>query len=465
MTEGERNDPIAVRHLRKESSVTVEGSRKETRVNAPRRLVRILVTATVLGAIVLGALRFSPSIAAAQGIGIVDGSVTSEPYGTFNGIAYVKYNGRFMGLASGAYDVPFEIIAPADPGQGNGITIMEPFRPEGQAGGLKGYLTPAFLLGRGFSHAGIGWHEDGVAPQPGGPTAQATEILYNFGMTLREDDVARNMVGEVQMLYSTGVSLATAPLLALLASDHAGVLDFSFLFVPTLFQETYSPHEDANKIMVFLTESDLVRAVALGAHTDVLRGSSPIYRSYEVAGGPHIPDVPWVRALGWGSEGTTPLDWTPVARALFLAGHRWTQWGIEPPPSAYLNTEAPEGQIDPVYWSEYGLELETGIAREENGNALGGIRMPDLAVGRGQYIAFDPTSFFGMGLFGTWQDLQCEPLADGSIRFPNHGSYVSQFAHQADKLVAQGYLLPVDADRLISDAAKSDIGKPNSCPP
>ena len=53
-------------------------------------------------------------------------------------------------------------------------------------------------------------------------------------MTLREDDVARGMVGEVQMLYSTGVSLATEPLLALLASEETAVLDFSFLFVPTL---------------------------------------------------------------------------------------------------------------------------------------------------------------------------------------------------------------------------------------
>jgi hypothetical protein len=341
---------------------------------------------------------------------------------------------------------------------------VEPFHPLGDAGALKGYLTPEFLFERGFSHAGIGWHRDGIPPDAGYSTAEAIEILYNFGMTLREDEVARGMVGEVQMLYGTGVSLATAPLLSLLASADAGVLDFSFLFVPTLFQETYSQHENANNIMVFLTESDLVRSVALGAHTDALRGSAPTYRSYEVAGGPHIPDVPWIRALGWGSEGTTPLDWTPVSRALFLAGHRWTKWGIEPPPSVYL-ADGPGGQIDPVYWSEYGLELETGIARDGNGNALGGIRMPDLEIGRGQYIAFDPSSFFGMGLYGTWEDLQCEPLADGSIRFPNHGSYVSQFAHQAEKLVAQEYLLPVDADRLISDAARSAIGKPKSCPP
>ncbi|MFN2284467.1 MAG: hypothetical protein ACK2UQ_08590, partial [Anaerolineae bacterium] len=183
-------------------------------MDSPRRLIRILVTAMVLGTIVLTALMFSPRITVAQGVGIVEGSVAQAPYGTFNGIDYVKYSGRFMGLASGEYDVPFEIIAPADPVQGNGITVMEPFRFG--SSGLEAYLTPEFLFERGFSHAGVGWHRDEVPPDAGYSTEQAIEILYNFGMTLREDDVAYGMVGEVQMLYDTGVSLATAPLLALL---------------------------------------------------------------------------------------------------------------------------------------------------------------------------------------------------------------------------------------------------------
>ena len=278
-------------------------------MNSSRWLLRILFSVTVMTALVLTAVALSPSIAAAQSIGIVEGSVTSEPYGTFNGTAYVKYSGRFQGLVERSYDVPFEIIAPEDPNQGNGITIMEPFRLAAM-GGLEGYLTPEFLLGRGFSHAGIGWHPDDVIPDDGYSTEEAIEILHNFGITLREDDIARGMVGEVQMLYSTGVSLATEPLLALLASPKAAVLDFSFLFVPTLKQATYSQHASSNNIMVFLTESDIVRALVVGAHTDALRGSSPTYRSYEVAGGPHIPDVPWVRGsrMGIGNHNPARLD-------------------------------------------------------------------------------------------------------------------------------------------------------------
>jgi hypothetical protein len=296
------------------------------------------------------------------------------------------------------------------------------------------------------------------------------EILNNYALTLREDDAARELVGEVQMLYSTGVSRTTVPLLALLAAPEMDVLDFSFLFVPSWAEETYSPHPSSNNIMVFLTEWDLVdSARSTEVHTDALRGSSATYRSYEVAGAPHAPDIPWMReicmeAYGITSEGTTPLDWSPIARALFLAGHRWTTEGTEPPPSAYL-AEAPEGQIDTVYLAEFELELETGIARDDNGNALDGIRLPDLEIGRGQYIALDPESFFGFGLFGKWEDLQCEPLPDGSTRFQDHTSYVSQFTQQAQTLVEQGFLLQADADRLVSAATASNVGDAAACAP
>ena len=121
-------------------------------MDARKWLMRILVLATVLAGFVL-----SPGVAAAQGGFVVD-SVTSSPYGTYNGIAYVKHSGRFEGLATGDYSVPFEIHAPAEPAQGNGVVIVEPFHVMGGTGGLWGYLTPEFLFDRGFSYAGIGWH-------------------------------------------------------------------------------------------------------------------------------------------------------------------------------------------------------------------------------------------------------------------------------------------------------------------
>lgn len=422
-------------------------------------LVRILVFP-----IVLLALLFSARTAMAQG-GIVEDNLESEPYGTFNGVDYVRYSGEFAGTAAGDYSVPFEIVAPADPAQGNGVVVVEPFHPLGGAIGREAYLTPEFLFELGFSYAGIGWHPNTVDPFGGYSSEEAVEIIHSFAKTLREDSVAVDLVGEVQKLYAVGVSLTCGPLHDLLDSPGKGLLDLTFLMGPVWPTEGYDQPPDTKNIIVFLAEADLVLSKIGSFHTDALRGSSPTYRSYEVAGGPHIPDAPILRALGaqMGLNTAGTLDWTPVARALFVAGHRWAMEEVEPPPSAYLS-EAPEGEIDPVYKSQYGLELATGIARGGSGNARGGIRMPDLELGRWQFIAVDPESWGG-GLLGSFVDLKCEPLPDRSTRFPDHESYVSQFTLHAQTLVEQGFLLQADAERLIAAATASNVGDAEACLP
>jgi hypothetical protein len=67
------------------------------------------------------------------------------------------------------------------------------------------------------------------------------------------------------------------------------------------------------------------------------------------------------------------------------------------------------------------------------------------------------------GLTGTWYDLQCVPLADGSPRFADHGDYVSRVVHQANALRNNGYLLEADAEALKEQAAESEVGMPGTC--
>ncbi len=51
----------------------------------------------------------------------------SEPFGTFGEVEYIRYTGRFVGTtALGDYRMAFEIVAPADPGLGNGTVLIEP---------------------------------------------------------------------------------------------------------------------------------------------------------------------------------------------------------------------------------------------------------------------------------------------------------------------------------------------------
>jgi len=139
---------------------------------------------------------------------------------------------------------------------------------------------------------------------------------------------------------------------------------------------------------------------------------------------------------------TNPLDWNPIVRALLVAMDKWLMDGTSPPPSIWLLPT--EGQ------ARYG---DASIKGDAVGNALGGIRLPDVEVGRGRFYAVSPDSP------PAGEDILAGGYVDRHDRFRNHGSYVSAFTLQADLLVDAGFLLPDDRDALIGSAARSLVGK------
>ena len=84
---------------------------------------------------------------------------------------------------------------------------------------------------------------------------------------------------------------------------------------------------------------------------------------------------------------------------------------------------------------------------------MGGIRLPDVEVGRGRFYAVSPDSPPAGG------NVFAGAYVDRHDRFMKHGDYVRAFAHQAEWLVEFGYLLVDDKDALIASAAKSPVGK------
>jgi hypothetical protein len=294
-----------------------------------------------------------------------------------------------------------------------------------------------------------------------GSEGDAAEIIAHFGRALREAPAAQDLVGGIEKRYGLGIAANVDPIDALLHSPLGkGLFDFTLLmhvFWPG--QELRElPDTDAGRVIAFIPEADIQNLNAAA-----FRGSGPMYRSYEVSGAPHIPDLPATRMRFPGPPksplppiaGSTPLDWTPVVRALFIAGDRWAIEGQEPPGSSVLAGD--DSAAD-------------GIARDENGNALGGIRLPDLEIGRGKYIAVGfalPDEDFPKGwpMFGDFQDLKCVPRADGGLRFEDHATYVRRFRQVAQERVAEGYLLQEDADRMIAEAQVSDVGTPEACEP
>lgn len=412
----------------------------------------------------------------------------SSPAGEHGGIEFVEHFGLFAGTtAKGDFIMPYQIIAPANPDEGNGAVLIEPPHFVYGAIGLDGFLGDDVVLGRGFSHAMVGYSEfllNILAPLPGleiagepaflcnpatDPACTATrdvEIIKQFAQALADDTYAQSVLGEVTARHAYGASQSAATLNEMMyGSDIEGLFDFILLMLnvykleaplasagrpePGVIPEEYVPIDGIGKVITVNAEGDQFFSSAEDVRNGIVNTN---YRVYEVAGAPHFASI-YLPPGFPGLETLNPLDVGPVGRAAFVAGHRWATEGVTPPDNAIL------------------IGAENDIARDGDGNALGGVQLPEVAIGRGQYIGWIPLPLplpggSALPLLGAFQDLVCAPAAgsaSASPRFPNHGSYVNAYARQANQLVRQGYLLAEDAGRMVDAAGDSAIGKPGSC--
>lgn len=413
-------------------------------------------------------------------------SDTADYFGTFDGVDYIRYAGRFSGeTAKGHFRVPFEIVAPADPADGNRTVVFEPPHFQFGAGGRDSTFGVEFLFGRGFRHATVGFGEffrnilDPEAEDAviGGepvsakmiPGVRDVEILKQFAEALSTDPYALNMLGQVKRKYAFGVSQSAEALFEIqYGQGAAGLFDLTILqlalwrpvfaepAVLAVLPEQFSPLADIGKVMLVASEGDQI-ITGSAPFRDAVEGpdAQRNYRLYEVAGAPHL-------ALDIQLDPTTrtnPLGVEAIVRAALVAGHRWVRRGIRPPRSRLL-VSASHGEVDPVYG------FETGIARDANLNARGGIRFPDVAIGRALFVASSSAEIVPgfPGLAGVWFDRACaRKEGTDRPRFRSHKAYVKRVARRALRLVRRGYLLPIDATSLIHKARESDVGRPGAC--
>ena len=172
-----------------------------------------------------------------------------------------------------------------------------------------------------------------------------------------------------------------------------------------------------------------------------------IFRFWEVAGAPHAPRLHMERILqkmerdGFGPPGGIaiaadtlhPIPWAPVLDAAIGHVHHWLIAG-DPPP------------VQP--------RIEVGgnpaaIRRDADGNALGGVRVPEfqstLWSCTGSREESGPA-----GLMGLWAPL---PVDVVMARYGDRDGYLADFAKAVDEAVAAGVLRPSDGESALARAA------------
>jgi Alpha/beta hydrolase domain len=128
--------------------------------------------------------------------------------------------------------------------------------------------------------------------------------------------------------------------------------------------------------------------------------------------------------------------WQPLVRGAFHNLELWAREGIRPP-------EAPRISLDD--------KLE--IKRDQNGNAIGGLRMPYIDAPTAAHTGYMTVGGFG-GVMGTKKPFQPATL---KAMYPDHAAYVASFSAATDRLVAGRWISAEDGEAMKKAAAASHV--------
>jgi hypothetical protein len=175
-------------------------------------------------------------------------------------------------------------------------------------------------------------------------------------------------------------------------------------------------------------------------------GPDDFYRLYELTAVSHVPtrgvkDPEQIFPLL--ADAASPDDVLSQIPSTFLYVAaldnliRWVVDGTPAPRAPHIETDA-----DGV------------IVRDEHGNARGGVRLSQLDVPIATYLARKPGAEAFAGMIGYEVPFSREKL---SALYGTHERYVELVGESLDRLVAERWIFPEDADDLRTEAALADI--------
>ena len=173
----------------------------------------------------------------------------------------------------------------------------------------------------------------------------------------------------------------------------------------------------------------------LTSYYSVREPDSDRFRLWEVAGTSHVsaarPKEPTVEGSNW-------LSYSPVYQAAVRHLDRWIRDGVEPPSMPRVEMKAGDPNAE--------------VVRDEHGNAVGGIRLPELETPTASHSGFGTQregTRFGF-LYGTATDFDSEQLA---ALYPDSKHYLDAWNAALDSAIEQGMILPEDAPEMRERAA------------
>ena len=175
-------------------------------------------------------------------------------------------------------------------------------------------------------------------------------------------------------------------------------------------------------------------------------------RMYDIAGGAHATVLK-------SADCTQPpnrLDWAPVSRATLMRLDQWVSRNTPPPATTLMPLTTANGAADVLALPKNLPNATIQIPqRDADGNVIGGVRLPDIAVPLGVYALQNaPLTNMSCSLIGSYRAFDKAKL---DSRYKDKADYVNRIRVAARAAQAQGFLLPEDAAVIINAAAETTI--------
>jgi hypothetical protein len=275
------------------------------------------------------------------------------------------------------------------------------------------------------------------------------DIFTQAGRAVTRGDVMGNL--SVQRVIATGASQSGARLTTYVNAVHpvAGLFD---AFVPTITGgwgtllgdvPTGTPAADVARRMARTKIRDDIDSPVLIVNSEceavgmypARRDDDDGFRFWEVAGAPHVVAVAPASEPRQGGRIDNPLTYRPVLSAGFRAVHGWLVDGTPPPSMPKIEFES-DG---------------TTIRRDERGNAVGGIRLPEVAAPVAEYHGRDEGAVGLLTLYG-W----ARPFTRDELRvlYPSRSAYAEAYRAGVEALASAGGLRPEDIPQHHDQAEK-----------
>lgn len=185
-----------------------------------------------------------------------------------------------------------------------------------------------------------------------------------------------------------------------------------------------------------------------GAYLAVRQPDTDTFRYWEVAGASHGGTEQHERIKQiTDRDGVTNPDnsppihisdvlWVPTADAAIRHLHRWINGGTPPPVQKKIEFDT--SLVPPI------------IARDKFGNAVGGVRLPDLTVPIAQYL--------GKTAKSPWLG-ETIPFSTEMLRelYPTHDAYVRRVSAAAQAAASAGVILPYRVEQYVAEAHAAAI--------